>query len=127
MGQERVRRPLYADEFGNIRVTTSTAASTALAPRGVISLATTSTGAPVVYTLAQLPKKGKRFAICAATLASSSVGPFHVNAAANSFLGSSSQEMLTLPVAGNGAEFIGLSTTRWLCIGTNGGTFSTST
>lgn len=98
-------------------VRTSTATSTGLDPRGVIGLETTSTGAPVLYTIKRLPKPGDEFYIYADNLASSSVAPFHVNAAANSFFGSSSEGMLILAKKGAGAHMIGYSTERWSVVG----------
>lgn len=126
MGIDKNKRPILADDYASIRITTSTAASTALAPRGVIALTSTSTAGTVVYTLASAPKRGHRFSI-GALLVSATSAQFNVNAASGSFLGSSSEDMLQLSTAGNGATFVGVSTTRWLCVGNNGGTFSTST
>lgn len=109
----------------------STAASTALSPVGMIGLETTSTGAPVVYTLNRLPKRGDEFFLFADLVASSSVAPFHINAASGSFFGSSSQEMMILARAGAGAHMIGYSTERWSVVGMSqadsSGNFSTST
>lgn len=127
MGFDKEQRPRSRAESKFQKFTDSTAASTALDPRGLITLETTSTGAPVVYTLNRLPKRGDSFAIYAKGVASSSVAPLHINAAALSFLGASSEEMLTLAIEGNGAEFIAISSARWACIGSNGATFSTST
>lgn len=127
MGLDKNKRPLFAEDYRNIRVTQSTAPSTALAPRGVIALVSTSTGAPVVYTLAHAPKKGARFEVVVSSVGSSSDAPFHINAGSGIGLGASSEDMLTLASAGNGASFVAFSTTRWGCVGSNGATFSTST
>lgn len=110
---------------------TITAASTALDPRGIIGLETTSTGAPVVYTIRRLPRRGDEFFVFADNLASSSDAPFHINAASGSFLGSSSEDMLTLARKGAGAHIVGYSTERWAVVGLSqqdsSGNLSTST
>lgn len=128
MGYEKAQRPI-AHEKGDRQgvVTPSTAASTALDPRGLISLQTTSTGAPVVYTLSRVPHRGDEFYLHATDVGSSSDAPFHVNAASGSFFGSSSEDMLSLGAEGSGAHVIGLSTTRWAVVGANDVSFSTST
>ena len=125
MGLDKNRRGILADGFNDVRVTTSTSPSTALSPRGVIALATTSTTGPVVYTLAHGPKRGRKFEIHALSVAATSA-PFHVNAGAGIGVGTSSEDMLTLTLAGDGASLTGLSTSRWGII-SHGATFSTST
>lgn len=133
MGYRKEPRPVIEKRGGRKggAVLTSTAASTGLAPRGIIGMETTSTGAPVVYTLNRLPKRGDEFFLFADMVASSSVAPFHINAASASFFGSSSQEMLTLARAGAGAHIIGYSSERWGVFGLNqadsSGNLSTST
>ena len=116
MGYQVEKRPTTRVKGGRLNVKafrTSTAPSTALVPEGSISLRTTSTGAPVVYTLSRLPKAGAEFAVFADALASSSVAPFHINAASGSFLGSSGDEMLILAQPGAGAFIRGFSSERW--------------
>lgn len=116
MGYDKEQRPTARAKGGRLSgdaFRTSTAPSTALAPTGFIGLETTSTGAPVVYTLSRLPKRGDEFFVFADALASSSVAPFHINAAANSFLGSSADEMLILAQPGAGAHIMGYSSERW--------------
>ena len=127
MGFDKQMRPTGGQRRRHLEIVTSTAASTALVPKNVISLETTSTGAPVVYTLAGAPKKGDEFHVHATSVASSSVAPFHINAGSGVAFGSSSEDMLTLAVAGNGAHLIALSSARWAAVGGNGATFSTST
>jgi len=132
MGLNKNQRPQLVKRgtrLSGIRV--STAASTALDPRGVIALQTTSTGGPVVYTLNRAPKPGDEFRVIADKNASSSVAPFHINAASGTFIGSSSEEMLTLARAGAGAHLIAFSTIRWGVFGLSqpdsSGNLSTST
>lgn len=133
MGFRKEQRPVVEKRGGRKggAVLVSTAASTALAPRGIIALQTTSTGAPVVYTLNRAPKRNDEFFIMADKNASSSVAPFHINAASGTFIGSSSQEMLTLARAGAGAHLIAFSTIRWGVVGLSqqdsSGNLSTST
>ena len=120
-----------SDKLDSLRwgdITASTAASTALVPRGVVSLESTSTGAPVVYTLKQ-PIKGDEIAIAVASLASSSVAPFHVNAqSGGTFNGvASSENMVALSTAGAGITLLALSSAQWMTKGHRGATFSTST
>jgi hypothetical protein len=127
MGRDKNTRPLLSRESGTYRVTTSTAPSTALAPRGLITLASTSTGGPVVYTLASAPKRGLAFQVHVSSVGSSSDAPFRINAGSGIGFAASSQDALTLASAGNGATLMGLSTSRWACVGINGATFSSST
>ena len=96
---------------------TSTAGSTALDPRGMIALNTTSTGAPVVYDLNRLPKKGDEFYLTAVAIASSSVAPFHINASTGSFFGTTGQGLLVLSKAGDAAHVIAFSSARWAVVG----------
>lgn len=132
MGFRKEQQPVIrkrGNREGGIR--TSTAASTALDPRGVIALETTSTGAPVVYTLNRAPKLGDQLFVTAAKVASSSVAPFHVNAASGTFFGSSSEDLLTLAQPGAAAHLIAFSTIRWAVVGLSqqdsSGNLSTST
>lgn len=132
MGREKMQRPLLTKRGGrDSGYRTSTAASTGLDPRGTIGLETTSTGAPVVYTLHRLPKRGDEFFLFADLVASSSVAPFHINAASGSFFGSSSEETLTLAQPGAAAHLKGYSTERWMVVGLSqqdsSGNLSTST
>lgn len=127
MGYEKDQRPRGVQGRRHLDITSSTAASTALRAAGTISLVTTSTGAPVVYTLAGAPKKGDEVAFHATTVASSSGAPFHINVGSGIGVGSSSEDMLTLAIAGDGAHLRALSTTRWAVIGSHGAAFSSST
>jgi hypothetical protein len=127
MGFEKDRRPVQEQAGGRHSGTvTSTAPSTALNPKGLISLVTTTTGAPVVYDLARAPVAGDEFELHATTVASSSVAPFHINVGAGIGVGSSSEDMLALSIPGDGVIMRGVSATRWAAIGT-GAVFSTST
>lgn len=120
MGFRKEQQPVISKRGGREGgIRTSTAASTELDPRGLIGLLTTSTatGTPVVYTLSRLPKRGDEFFIFADNLASSSEGPFHVQAASLSFFGSSSEGMLSLARKGAGAHVIGYSSARWAVVG----------
>jgi len=126
MGIERIKRPLSRPWADEAPITTSTAASTALLPRGTIALETTSTGSPVVYTLADAPRPGRRVAITVKSLASSSDAPFHINAGAGrTFDGTN--DMLALSTAGAGVSLVGLTTAQWGLTGSAGATLSTST
>lgn len=128
MGASKEYRPVLPLSFAfDPSVLQSTAPSSALNPSGIISFASTSTGAPVVYDLAAPPAPGKLFGVHLASIGSSSNAPVHVNAGAGVGLGTSSEDMLTLASAGDGALFVGLSTSRWACLGSHGATFSTST
>ena len=114
MGHQKEMRPSIRKRGGRESgMRSSTAGSTALDPRGMIALGTTSTSAPVVYDLSRLPKRGDEFFLFADLVASSSVAPFHINAASGSFLGSSGDEMLILAQPGAGAFIRGFSSERW--------------
>ena len=134
MGFEKFKRPIDARTgadpdflFDSIRqsVTTSTAASTALGPRGAFALETTSTGAPVVYDLAD-PQPGDRLTLLVSAMQSSSDAPFHFNLGTLSGPATSA-DMVVLSSQGAGISLIALSTSRWLTDGNAGATFSTST
>lgn len=116
--KKRGRAGSKYDRLGTNAFRTSTAPSTALVPLGVIGLRTTSTATdtPVVYTLSRLPKKGDEFQLFADAIASSSMGPFHINAASGSFLGSSADEMLILAQPGAAALIRGYSSERWMVV-----------
>ena len=134
MGFEKFKRPLDARTkgdpdfvFDQIRqtVTTSTAASTGLGPRGAFAMETTSTGAPVVYTLAD-PKAGDRLSLMVSAMQSSSDAPFHFNL--GTVVGpATSADMIVLSTRGSGVSLIALSTARWLTDGNDGASYSTST
>lgn len=140
MGFEFFKRPVKARidartstdpdfEFDTLRqgVITSTAASTALGPRGSFALVTTTTGAPIVYTLASPAcSGGDRISIVIDQMESSSDAPFHINTGGGG-AGATSEDMVTLPVTGSGVSLISLSTSRWLVDGANAATFSSST
>lgn len=132
MGYAKEQRPV-AEKRGHRKggQRLSTAASTALDPVGHIALETTSTGAPVVYTLGRAPKPGLEFFITAQAIASSSVAPIHLNAAAGSWFGSTAEDMLILAQAGAGAHIVGFSTSRWHVVGLSqpdsSGNFAAST
>lgn len=127
MGFIKDQRPVVEQPGGRHSGTVeSTAASTALNPKGLISLVTTSTGAPVVYDLARAPRADDEFEIHATSVASSSVAPFHINVGSGVGVGSSSEDMLTLAIPGDGVIMRGVSTSRWAAFGT-GAVFSTST
>lgn len=127
MGFDKERRPTGSQRRRHLEIITSTAASTALAAKDVVSLVTTSTGAPVVYTLAGAPKKGDEVHFHATSVASSSVAPFHINVGSGIGVGSSSEDMLTLAIPGDGAHLIALSSTRWATVASHGAVFSSST
>lgn len=111
-------------------ITISTAASTALEPRGTIGLVTavTSSGAPVVYTL-QAPKTGDVLEIVAIDNVSSSVAPFHINSAAVFCYATAStgQDMATLSTQGAAFRAIARTSSEWMVTAVRGATFSTST
>lgn len=134
MGFEKFKRPIDARTggdpdflFDSIRqsVTTSTAASTALGPRGVFVVETTSTGAPVVYDIPN-PKVGDRISLMVGAMQSSSDAPFHFNL--GDLLGpATSADMVVLSTEGAGVSMIAVSTAAWKTDGNQGATFSTST
>ncbi len=134
MGFEFFKRPIDARSKGDPDlkfdtilegVTVSTAASTALGPRGRFALETTSTGAPTVYTLPN-PAVGSRVSLMVSAMESSSDAPFHVNL--TDLTGpASSADMVVLSTLGAGISLIATSTARWLTDGNQGATFSTST
>ena len=135
MGFDVLQRPLKArrgdpnvvgDFFQYGAVLASTAASTGLQTRGLVSLATTSTGAPVVYTLSP-QKLGDWLEIGVAAVASSSDAPLHINMASGVTLDGGTQDMITLSTAGSGVTLRAFSTSHFACVGTRGATFSTST
>ena len=95
----------------------STAGSTALDPRGMWALNTTSTAAPVVYDLNRLPKRGDEFYLTVAAIASSSVAPFHINASTGSYFGTTGEGLLVLSKAGDAAHIVAYSSARWVVVG----------
>ena len=130
MGFQKEQRPSIRKPGGrNLGVFESTAASTALDPKGFIPLVTavTSSGAPVVYTLGRAPKIGDEFTLYASLITSSSIAPFHVNAGSGVSIGSSSEDMVTLAITGDAITLGGISATRWATVGSHGAVFSTST
>ena len=134
MGFEKFKRPIDARtksdpdfNFDTLRqtVTISTAASTALGPRGAFAVETTSTGAPVVYDI-PAPKVGDRLSLMVSAMQSSSDAPFHFNL--GDLLGpATSADMVVLSTQGAGISMIAISTAAWKTDGNQGATFSTST
>lgn len=143
MGWEHHKRPIDARTGAgtDLRVgqtrsvwTSQAAASTALGPRGIFGLASTSTDeTPLVHTLAA-PNAGDRLELVIETLATSS-SPIHVNAASGYFDNATdgtpatteSANMITLTSAGAGCALVASSSGRWHLIGNSGCTLSTST
>lgn len=127
MGYDKNKRPLLADDYGDLRVTTISAASTALDPRGTIALTSTSTAGPVVYTLANLPAQGRGFSVGVVSVGATS-SPHHINMPSGVFVGATSADMVALSTAGEGATFVAVSSEHLMSVGHSGGvTFSTST
>lgn len=140
MGFEFFKRPVKARidartstdpdfEFDTLRqgITTSTAASTSLGPRGAFALVTTTTGAPTVYTLASPAcSGGDRISIVVDQMQSSSDAPFHINTGGGG-ANATSEDMILLSTVGAGISLISLSTSRWLVDGLHAATFSSST
>lgn len=134
MGYAKERRPRYEQlrdrSFNKIQV--STAASTALEPRGVriIDSAATSSASSLVFTLLTA-KAGDRLQIVARTVASSSVSPVHINCASGAFFSYSSastgHDMVSLSSAGAAFTAIAYTSSEWLITGVRGATLSTST
>ena len=124
MGFQVFKRPINLRSIRQT-VTISTAASTSLGPRGVFAVETTSTGAPVVYTILH-PKPGDRLSLMVSAMQSSSDAPFHFNLG-DLFAPATSADMIVLSSQGAGISLIALSTARWLTDGNAGATFSTST
>lgn len=129
MGIERIKRPVSSPSRGTSKITNSTAASTGIGVDGVLTLRSTSTGGPVVYDLVSLPEVGgQQLVISVQRAGATSVGAgMHVNAAAGSFFGSSSQDMVTMLGQGAGCLLMPVSSTIWAIAGVFGATFSTST
>lgn len=134
MGFKKEKRPLdlrtgadpdFIFDSSRQTITTSTAASTDLGPRGAFALETTSTGAPVVYDLAD-PKPGDRLSLMVSAMQSSSDAPFHFNLG-NVVGPATSADMIVLSTRGSGVSLIALSTARWLTDGNDGASYSTST
>ena len=134
MGFKKEKRPLdlrtgadpdFVFDSSRQTITTSTAASTDLGPRGAFAVETTSTGAPVVYDLAD-PQPGDRLSLMVSAMQSSSDAPIHFNL--GTVVGpATSADMIVLSSRGAGISLIALSTSRWLTDGNQGATFSTST
>ena len=142
MGWEHHKRPIDARTGAgtDLRVggtrsvwTSQAAASTALGPRGVFGLASTSTDTtPLVHTLAA-PNAGDRLELVVENLATSS-SPIHVNAISGGKFDGSTQSgstasanMITLTSAGAGCALVASSSSRWHLVGNSGCTLSTST
>lgn len=136
MGFQKFKRPIDARtggdpdfRFDTLRqsVTTSTAASTALGPRGAFALVTTTTGVPIVYTLADPSSAGgDRISISVDQMQSTSDAPFHINTGGGG-CNATSEDMILLSSAGAGVSLFSLSTSRWLVDGKHAATFSSST
>lgn len=136
MGRDKKKRPLDirtgADpdfEFDTLRqgVITSTAPSTGLGPRGNFAIVTTTTGAPIVYTLANPAcSGGDRMSIIVDQSQSTSDAPIHINTGGGG-VNATSEDMIVLSSAGAGISLVSLSTSRWLVDGLHAATFSSST
>ena len=118
MGFQKDMRPTIRKRGGRESgMRLSTAGSTALDPRGMIALGTTSTAAPVVYDLSRLPKRGDEFYLTVSAIASSSVAPFHINASTGSYFGTTGEGLLVLSKAGDAAHIVAFSSARWAVVG----------
>ena|SRR3990167_3496646 len=135
MGRQKFKRPVLegADlRFLPAKIRSSTAASTALEPRGIwlLETAVTSSGAPVVYTL-QTAKPGDFLGMVALDNVSSSQAPFNINAGASACFSyataSTAHNMVALATQGAAFWAIAQNATQWIVLGIRGATFSTST
>lgn len=127
MGETKDRRPVLADDYGRMRVTIQDGASTALAPRGIIALTSTSTAGPVVHTLASMPKKGRAFEVGAVSVGATS-GQHHINMPSGVFVGATSANMVELSTAGDGVRLVAISSEHLMPVGHSASvSFSTST
>lgn len=133
MGYDKIRRPLAGiqDQSRFLGVEVSTAATAAASTKlaaGIYGLRTTSTAAPVVYTM-RLPKSGEFLAVTALAIQSSSMAPIHINAGptTDTYWNNASQ-MLTLATQDSGFYAIAQSSSQWLVVGQVGTiAFTTST
>lgn len=126
MGYHKIPQPLlHSDVRRTFGVAAATSAGT-IGPAGTYGLATTSTTAPVVYTLAA-PKGGERLELAVDTIASSSAAPFHVNANSGAVFAGSSLDMVSLSTTGAAVTLVALNSTRWYIVADRGATLSTST
>lgn len=132
MGYEKNRRPRidqlphrYLNENA-----VSTAASTALAPRGLHIINTTST-APTLFTLTD-PKKGDVLEVSVQGLAAtSSQSPVRIIAQSSGAFGyaaaSTAQNMVTIAVPGGALRAVALNSSEWAVLSGVDVLLSTST
>ena len=126
MGIERSKRPQSAPIFRPSQVTVSTAPSTALATRGIIGLVSTSTVAPVVYTLTQ-PKSGDVVSFTVDALSVATSAGFNINAGTGVVFAGTTADMVRLSSMEAAVSFVAKSSARWYSVGDRGAIYSTST
>lgn len=133
MGQEYFKRGVIAGAGDRQRGVDQLSSGNTVGPNGVYALATTSTGAPVLLTVATPSKGGGDILdIGVSAVASSSDAPFHLNTPSTDTTFDGTNDMLALSSAGSGVSLRSLSTSQWLVVGLSGSThtgaaFSTST
>lgn len=127
MGREKFKRPLLTHSRDHV-VNAATSAQT-VGPLGIFALATTSTGAPTVFTLGRAVG-GEECVLEAQVVGATSSGPIHVNTSTTAdtvTVGTSSGDMILLSSAGASVHLIAKNSTYWMVAGGNNFTLSTST
>ena len=134
MGFIKTKRPVDARtasaldiKFDEIRETViaTTAASTALGPRGVFSFTSTSTGAVgQTFTIAPDFQAGDRLSLMVDSFEGTTT-PMHVKFG-TATVAATSATRVVMSTIGTGVRLIAISTSRWLVDGNQGASFSTS-
>lgn len=128
MGYEWSKRPVSAPSERQDVTIHSTTGGTTIPADGVTALQSTSTGAPVLVTLATPLTNGMEKDIIVSTIGSSSDAPYHINMpSSNTTVNGTTADMITLSSQGAAVQLVALSSARWLVRSAITATYSTST
>lgn len=121
------RRPMHLpSQMVPAETISSTSDGVTISPYGHTVIATTSTGAPVVFTLAA-GEPGMRKVLGVDSLASSSDAPIHINAASSNVTFDGTNDMVTLSTNGSSIVVVARSSGRWDIESDRGATLAAST
>ena len=121
------RRPVHLpSEDVPIGTISSTAGPTALTPFGFDALSSTSTSAPVVFTLGT-PKANMRKVIAVESMGSSSGAPFHIETSSSGATFDGTNDAVVLTTDGAAIALVALSSSRWMIESDRDATLAAST
>lgn len=129
MGLQRENRPLLVKRGLRFDLVDSTSPGTVGRPDSMIALASTTTGAPGVWTLANPSKGGGDFIMVGCkTVGTTSAGAgVHLRTSSSGITFDGGNDLITFSSEGAGVSLVSESSSRWIIMSANAIALSTST